>query len=232
MIEPKFFFSHPPIIDGPIFFFSEMENNEYVWNAEDLLLEEPRLTEFFPSDHYHLGLEVGAGNGRCTAPLSRICDTLVALESSRKGICQLLSRRLQNIVPVLSYDLMLPFNSNIFDFVASVTVIEHIPAANSKAFLEEHFRVLRPGGIFLIRNDAWAYGVYEKFIGYRGRDADPSHINMITPRRLKAQLLDIGFEIISEAYFPFYRYTKRKLPLFDLFATKGNFICRKPDVIS
>lgn len=153
---------------------------------------------------------------------------MVVLESSRDGLNQLIKRGLNNVIPVLSFDIELPFKTAIFDLVASITVIEHIPAALSMKFLTEQYRVLRSRGNFIIRNDAWAYGLYERYIGFKNRSADPTHVNMITPAALKKQLQQVGFEIMTEAYFPFYRYTKFNLPLMNIFATKGNFLCRKP----
>ena len=49
---------------------------------------------------------------------------------------------------------------------------------------------------------------------------------MITPRKLKSILIKLGFDVIDEAYFPYYRHTKLKLPLMDIFSTKGNFVCK------
>jgi SAM-dependent methyltransferase len=220
-------FSRPPLgIENGIHFFSEMKNDEYSY-ANEKLISEPRLIEFIPKRKYELALEVGAGNGRCAEPLSSICEHLIALESSREGLNQLISRKLGNVTPVLSYELQLPFLSNTFDLVASITVIEHIPPDKSIEFLTEHYRVLKHKGLFLIRNDAWAYGFYERHIGFKNRDADPTHINMITPRSLQKQLEQVGFKVIDSAYFPFYRATKLKLPLMDILATKGNFLCIK-----
>ena len=219
----------PQRIEDGIYVFSEMQKNEYSWkDGCSNQLEEPHLVEFFAGQEYNLALEVGAGNGRCAAPLSRVCDHLVVLESSRDGLNYLIKRDLGNTIPVLSFDIDLPFKSDIFNLVASITVIEHIPSDSSMRFLEEHFRVLRPAGHFIISNDAWAYGIYERYIGFKKKSADTTHINIITPAALKKQLLQVGFEIISEAYFPFYRYTKLNLPLMDIFATKGLFSCRKP----
>lgn len=212
-----------------MYVFNEMQHDEYSWAASECqLLKERHLLEFIPSGLHTLALEVGAGNGRCAEPLSTVCGTLVTLESSRVGLRQLQKRNLPNVVPVLSFSEELPFKSDTFDLVASITVIEHIPPEKAAAFLQEHYRVLKPGGWLLIRNDAWAYGLYERYFGFKGRSADPTHINMITPRELGRQLRRTGLAIISEDYFPFYRYTKTKLPLMDIIATKGNFLCRKP----
>ncbi len=65
------------------------------------------------------------------------------------------------------------------------------------------------GGIFLVRNDAWAYRIYERFIGFSGRKADPTHINMITPRRLKRQLIDIGLEVFRDIFSVLKIYTTK-----------------------
>jgi len=121
------FFRKPQGIEDGIYFFSEMQKNEYVWeDGCSNQLEEPHLVEFFAGQKYNLALEVGAGNGRCAAPLSRVCDDLVVVESSRDGLNQLIKRGLDNLIPVLSFDNELPFKSDIFDLVASITVIEHI----------------------------------------------------------------------------------------------------------
>lgn len=230
MFDPTNLFSHSryQYKDG-VYRFSEMDASLDSWQLEHFnCVEEDRLVEFLPDKKYFLGLETGAGIGRCTAPLSRICEKLVALEPSNRAIEWMQKRELNNTVFVASCDVVLPFRSHMFDLVANITVIEHIPKKNCRDFIREHFRVLRPGGIFIIRNDAWFYRVLEKVGYFDKKFPDPTHVNMITPRRLGRILSDCGFEIIRSDYFPFYRYTKLKLPLMNVLATKGNYVCRKP----
>ncbi|HHH50511.1 MAG TPA: class I SAM-dependent methyltransferase [Saprospiraceae bacterium] len=219
----------PCEISDDVYVFSSMDGDHDYWASETEHLHiDDRITEFLPDHRYELALEVGAGNGRSTVPLSKLSGKLYALESSKIGIDRLKSRGLSNVINVLSYDIKLPFKDNMFDLVASVTVIEHIPANFAIEFLSEHYRVLKPGGILLIRNDAWFYGVLERWGYFDKENPDPTHINMITPKKLQKQLESLGFIIEAKAYFPFYRFIKGKLPLMDVLATKGNFICRKP----
>ena len=224
----------PEINNQGLFYISERPNEHYDWTKEkEILLIENRLVEFLDKKSYKIALDSGCGNGRCTEPLSEYCEKLIALDSSKEGLIQLQKRSINNVYPVCSAEKKLPFNDETFDLISNITVIEHISKDQSKDFLKDHFRVLKPGGEFLIRNDTWAYGIYERYIGFKkkdgtNREADPTHINMITPRQLKKQLIDIGFEIINEAYFPFYRYGFNQIPFADIFATKGNFLCKKP----
>ena len=224
----------PNITSEGLFYISERPDQHYDWTKEkDFLLVENRLVEFLDEKSYKLALDSGCGNGRCTEPLSKYCENLIALDSSKEGLNQLQKRSINNVYPVCSAEKKLPFYDNTFDLISNITVIEHISKDDAKDFLKDHFRVLKPGGKFLIRNDAWAYGIYERYIGFKKKDGtrkevDPTHINMITPKELKKQLINIGFEILCVAYFPFYRYGINRIPFADIFATKGNFFCRKP----
>ena len=227
------FSKEPNAFDDGVYVFSSMSKDDDYWADEsDVLHVDDGILEFLVGKRFSLGLEVGAGNGRATEPLCSICDNFVALESSAIGISQMKSRELKNVTNVLSFERELPFNDGVFDFVASVTVIEHIPPLDCMFFLKEHLRVLKPGGTFLIRNDTYIYRVLE-LIGYFDKEQpDPTHVNMVTAKKLKRLLIDVGFEIDKADYFPFYRYTKKRFPLMDLLATKGNFVCTKPGTSS
>ena len=194
------------------------KNENYNFEIEDYLLE-------FLENRYGITLEVGAGIGRCTEPLSTISEHIVALEPSLHALKYLKKRNIKNISYVANNDFKLPFKNNSFDLVANITVIEHIPSEYCEQFLLEMKRVLKGSGTLIIRNDAWLYGILEHS-GYFDKDPDPTHINMITPRKLKGTLKKLGFNVVGEAYFPYYRYTKIKLPLMDIFSTKGNFVCK------
>ena len=229
MVDPKNLFSKEVVtVDKGVFIFNQMQENDDYWNNEKKhLLTDNSILKHVPEKKFLLGLEVGAGNGRVTEPLSTICDQLIALESSEKGIKALRKRKLRNVTPVLSFDVELPFKNDVFDFVASVTVIEHIPKEKCFDFLREHYRVLKPGGAFFIRNDAWMYGVLEKLGYFDKEQPDPTHVNMITPRKLQRILKKVGFTIEEANYLPFSRFVNLNLPLMDIFSTKGNFYCRK-----
>ncbi len=201
------------------------EDNDY-WNNENYHLDTENYLLEFLDDSYDMALEVGAGIGRCTEPLSTISNHLIALEPSLKALEYSQKRDLKNVSYVANSSFELPFKNDSFDLIANITVIEHIPKQFCEKFILEMKRVLKSDGTFIIRNDAWFYGKLEHW-GYFDKEPDVTHINMITPRKLKNILEKLGFEVIHEAYFPFYRKTKIKLPLMDIFSTKGNFVCRK-----
>lgn len=181
-----------------------------------------------PTDRrYPLAIDVGAGTGRATQPLHSISDHVIALDPSIQALDHIKSRQLDNVSFVANYTFNLPFHDNLFDFVSCITVIEHIPSEHHDAFIKELFRILKPGGHLMIRNDAWFYGILERMHLY-DKEPDKTHVNMITPKRLKKDLIRLGGKVLHEAYFPYYRYSsKLKLPLMNIFSTKGNFLCTK-----
>ncbi len=93
-------------------------------------------------------LEVGCGEGRGVELLAPASDSYVALDKIGDVI-----NKLQNKHPSVRFihTNVPPFedlDDNSFDVIVSFQVIEHIK--NDKYFLEEIFRVLKPGGVALI----------------------------------------------------------------------------------
>ena len=79
----------------------------------------------------------------------------------------------------------LPFANSSFEVILASEVIEHLSDAD--AFLAECWRVLTPGGCLLLTTPnlwdlrrPWASLTRQVWSGYQ----DPTHINLMTPRRL------------------------------------------------
>lgn len=93
-------------------------------------------------------LEIGCGVGRGTKTLMCKADTYTAIDKNKELLTQLSAKYpeakfIYSNVPPLSQ-----LEDNSFDSVVSFHVIEHI--TDHKKFVEEIYRVLKPGGIALI----------------------------------------------------------------------------------
>ncbi len=102
-------------------------------------------------------------------------------------------------VPFLNCDLNqgLPFADGAFDVILASEVIEHL--SQDALFLSEVWRVLAPGGALLLTTPnlwdvrrVWAALTRSQWSGYR----DPTHINLMHPRRLERLLKQAGFSQI------------------------------------
>lgn len=87
----------------------------------------------------------------------------------------------------------IPFRKASFDLVTSVSVIEHLTKKESKRFIKEVYRVLKPKGyVFLITpnfDSPLRFALGKKWFGY----SDPTHINFFTPQSLEKLLKKYGF---------------------------------------
>lgn len=198
-------------------------------------LLENHLKEFIPKKKYENILDLGCGDGRGTASINKIGKNMFCLDTSFNLLKLLKSRNLSNITLINADAKKLPFPDNFFDLIISLSMVEHIEYKYISQVFNEVYRVLKKDGIFLVRNDAWFYGILEKMRILPGRKkfvikSDPTHINMMTPWKFKKAIKNSRFKIIKEDYFPFYRYKKKykiQFPKFlsSIFATHANIIC-------
>jgi ubiquinone/menaquinone biosynthesis C-methylase UbiE len=212
------------------------ENTEKYWNEVVMdQTEEPYLLEFLPEKTFDDVLDLGCGEGRATVAVSRIAKNVYGIDSSIHLLKKFLTRSLDNATLIQGDAKKLPFPDNFFDLTVSFSVVEHIPFQDIHGVFAEVYRTLKPGGIFLVRNDAWFYRVLELLRirpGMIGNTPDSTHVNMMTGSTFKKALMQAGFSIDHESHFPFYRYQKKygiSLPWWiqRLFATHSNFVCKK-----
>ena len=166
-------------------------------------------------------LDMGTGDGCLTLKMANrinaqkiygidICDEAVIVASKKGIVEQKLNLCDQN----------LPFIDGFFDFVTAIDVIEH--STNSDNIIKEAFRVIKPGGFFLISSPnigSWLSIVsllfgympppYEVSLEHRlgkplGKrikiplgEKPTGHIKPYNLRALKEHLEIIGFNIVS-----------------------------------
>jgi ubiquinone/menaquinone biosynthesis C-methylase UbiE len=94
-------------------------------------------------------LDVGAGTGRLTIMLRDHRAEVTALDTSEKML-EILHRKNKHIQVVVGDAENLPFENDSFDIVTAAFLIVHLK--NPTRFFDEVYRVLKPGGLFLVTN--------------------------------------------------------------------------------
>ncbi|HVQ32077.1 MAG TPA: glycosyltransferase [Vicinamibacteria bacterium] len=140
-----------------------------------------------------LALDLGCGAGPGLRFFAQRGLGAVGLDRSRYALEQ--ARRLAAPRGLLEGDLGrgLPFREESFDLVLASEVIEHLH--DGPAFLRECRRILRPGGVLLLTTpNLW--DVRRFLFPLLGRIwsgyADPTHVNLYTPRRLHREMESAG----------------------------------------
>jgi SAM-dependent methyltransferase len=97
-------------------------------------------------------LDVGCGGGRHVVYLGRLGLAVTAGDQAAFALTEtqrwLVRERLQADLVQLEMT-ALPFQSETFDAVLSVNVLQHADPEQARAAVQEVWRVLRPGGLFL-----------------------------------------------------------------------------------
>jgi len=103
--------------------------------------------------------------------------------------------------------LALPYRRSTFDCVLALEVMEHIRPSNTFIALDEVFRVLRKGGVFIVSvplNEG-----LEELV--RIKKNFNAHVRVYTPELIKAELTMAGFSVNSEHYlYAFHSFYKLK----------------------
>jgi len=133
--------------------------------------------------------DIGSGTGVVTSALVRAGIPSIAVEPSRGGAMLAEARRLPSIHGTLE-GLKLP--DSCITEIGSFDVLEHIEDRNR--FLEEIYRVLSPGGWFILTVPALS-------LLWSQADIDARHFLRYSRRTLRKELELHGFQINSMGYF-------------------------------
>lgn len=168
-------------------------------------------------------LDFGCGNGRYMKVFARLLDSWrIHGVDVDDGAFQELGDAGFQCARLPEHGAALPFGDEIFDCVFSSNVIEHIPRAQYLGYLNEIFRVLKPGGVFAVGApnypvkrlfdlvSAWRYRRQPDKRRYYLHD-DPTHVNFVGVRGVAADLQTAGFvdvELLATE-LPLQRYVAR-----------------------
>lgn len=133
-------------------------------------------------------LDVGCGTGANLRMLSEYCET-AGIDVHSEAVRYSQERGLENIV--LGDGERLPFEDGSFTHALSCAVLQVIP--DDQACINETFRVLSPGGIFLIIESTYPF-LWSK------HDLSQGSVRRYSKKDLQTRLEKAGFEISSFSY--------------------------------
>jgi SAM-dependent methyltransferase len=130
-------------------------------------------------------LDAGCGTGGTTRELRRYGE-VVGVDLAWEALQPARERGLRNLARGSVESL--PFRSDSFDVVTSFEVIYHLGVANDGRAFQEVRRVLRPGGLLLLRLPAhdWLRGEHDRLVHTRHR---------YSPSEVREKLTAAGFAI-------------------------------------
>ena len=135
-------------------------------------------------------LDMGSGIGLLLEAAKNFGLDAVGLEYEQEGVDETLRKGL------IAYqqDLSKPidrFDDATFGAIICNQVIEHLNPESQSNLINEAFRLLKPGGQFLIMSPCRHF---------EPARLDPYHIGLLTPSELKAMLQNAGFERLNMGY--------------------------------
>ncbi|MGB9735995.1 MAG: class I SAM-dependent methyltransferase [bacterium] len=197
-----------------IYMFSSLEDS--AWTDYGKAVEVYKNIEPISPSHFWINLieksrpfkstdiviDLGAGDGAQTALLSNKVKELHWIDLSYYQLKKAYQRHLENTFCVFSDVTRLPYDNDVSDVCISVFLFEHLPYKQCILMLKEANRVLKKGGLFLLvtENPIGDYiykRILSKITGISFGSADPTHINMLFPGRLKRLIKNNGFRIIG-----------------------------------
>ncbi|QAU33630.1 class I SAM-dependent methyltransferase [Janthinobacterium sp. 17J80-10] len=176
-------------------------------------------------------LDLGAGCGYFVEAGMQWGLQCVGIDGAHEAIELATSRAPEIDIKLHKLSEPLPFQDHSFQTIVMNQVIEHLEPSVLEMALLEAFRVLRPGGTILILSPSAA--------NKNEWDADPTHINLLSPSELRNVLVKSGFEKIipfdnslnllgNSRFARGMMYVLFKLLKLDMLSATANAVAYKP----
>lgn len=217
------------------------------WTTWDQYYHSPtsdkRTQEFYPSmilkylnphkSHIPYGLDYGSGNGALALSMLEHNSLVTPVDPylTRDEVHPRLRESFQQL-PVFDGQTVttLPFNSQTFDWISMISVVEHMPESTFRVLLQEFQRVSNPQAPILIHFPPNTFGFNMRmlkrkitgeipFFSGKGnivqrfldrRDTDHTHVRWYSPRYMKRLLKRQGYEIAETIPFLLKSHVKEK----------------------
>jgi SAM-dependent methyltransferase len=147
-----------------------------------------RVLQSYQGSNLYRILDVGCGSGGFLTVATRANFYAVGLEGDQTSIQQNIKNKNKVIHSDLEND-NLPIKSNSFDVVHANQFLEHLSHPAGKRFFYESYRILRPGGLLIIRAPSY-YNRWNR--------TKPFHLYCWRQNQLYAALKEAKFTSISQ----------------------------------
>jgi ubiquinone/menaquinone biosynthesis C-methylase UbiE len=168
-----------------------------------------RVLQVTPDDDV---FEIGCGVGRLGTVLAPLCRTWTGCDVSPRML-EYAAKRLETFpnvrfVEVSGYDLQ-PVGSESVDAVYCTVVFMHLTEWDRYSYVEEAYRILRPGGRLYIDNisltTGYGWNFFQGSRAYEATQRPPQIGSTSTPQEFEAYLQHAGFtsssiEIVDDAW--------------------------------
>jgi len=148
------------------------------------------LSQSLKKKSNNLILDAGCGTGSLVKKLKHF-GKIYGIDASNEALKFAKKNGLKNIKKATVEEI--PFKDNKFDAVVSIDVLYHREVKSDLAALNEFKRILKPGGILIIKNPAhnWLKGAHDKIIHTKRRYSKEEY---------NRKLEKAGFEILKLSY--------------------------------
>lgn len=142
-------------------------------------------------DRWERLLDAGCGTGGNSSWLSRYCRHLVSMDISPVALSLFQARGAEELLQASAA--WAPFGAESFDAVTCFDVISHIPPDDDRRALDEFYRLLRPGGLLVLRVPAYEWL-------RAGHDEVLHTTRRYTAAELTRRLVSAGFRVLRLTY--------------------------------
>jgi SAM-dependent methyltransferase len=173
--------AHPPFGADRLALIERLERSHFWFAGRRALVE--RLLDRHLSHRGEAALDIGCGTGAFLPVLARYAEHVVGVDPLAEEDGDLVRASAEH----------LPFDSDSFDVVVALDVLEH---ADDATALKEVRRVLRPGGVVILTVPAlpWLWSARDELAGHRRR---------YRRRELTRLVETAGLEVTETAYYQF-----------------------------
>lgn len=164
------------------------------WHVGMLRIIDAQLARYAPQSHDLVILDAGCGTGGMFSLLSQY-GRVYGIDQSTDAVRFATAKNIAQEVTRGSIT-ELPYQDNAFDVVTCFDVLYHARAGNDTQALREFWRVLRSGGILIVREPAydWLRGHQDEVVWTKKR---------YTKKEMVIKLSEAGFMVEKASYVNF-----------------------------